>query len=105
MLRELAEALDAMPEKRLIANELIETDGAVCAMGCLGRARKLDMSNIDPREPEQVAAAFGIAPTLAREIAFINDDELGYGGRTPEQRWVAVREWVSEQLPANKGAK
>lgn len=95
MLREMAAALDAMPEKRLIA-ERLEAEGEVCAMGCLGKARAIDMSGIDPYEPEAVAKAFGIAPAMAQEIAFINDD---WGRRaTPEERWGIVRRWVSEQL-------
>jgi len=95
MLRELAEALDAMPQKRLIVDSLI-SDGEVCAMGCLGRRRGIDMSEIDPYDPETVAKVFGIAPALAREIACINDD-WGYHN-TPEERWGIVRRWVSENL-------
>src|SRR6185295_11408998 len=46
-LKEILAALDAMPEKKLIANEL-EEDGQVCALGALGKARGLDMAGIDP---------------------------------------------------------
>lgn len=95
MLREMAAALDAMPEKRLIAEHL-EAEGEVCAMGCLGKAKAIDMSTVDPYEPEAVAKAFGIAPALAQEIAFINDDWGRHA--TPEERWGIVRRWVSEQL-------
>ena len=35
-LREMLSALDAMPEKRLISEEL-ERDGEVCAMGAVGQ--------------------------------------------------------------------
>ena len=95
MLRELAGALDAMPQKRLIA-ESLEANGEVCALGCLGRKRGIDMSGIDPYEPEKVARAFGIAPALAQEIAYINDD---WGSpQTPVGRWRIVRGWVSENL-------
>ena len=40
-LREMAAALDMMPVKQLIRHELIK-DGSVCAIGAVGRARRLD---------------------------------------------------------------
>lgn len=45
LLTELLAALDAMPVKELIKEQLVE-DGAVCALGALGRARGVDMSAI-----------------------------------------------------------
>jgi len=94
-LNDLAVALDALPEKSLIAEEL-ESDGAVCAIGSLGRARGLDMSKIDPEEPEQVAGAFGIATCLAQEVAYENDE--GAYRETPEQRWTRMRAWVERNI-------
>lgn len=76
-LRDLLAALDAMPEKRLIAWEL-EESGEVCAIGSLGKARGVDMSKIDPSEPTAVAAAFNIAEPLAQEVVYENDE---CGGR------------------------
>lgn len=133
LLRDLLVALDAMPEKRLIAEELevsaaadekhaqawvalfkdpeaadryrkhhVETrpaeyrEGDVCALGALGRVRGLDMSGLDPDEPEGVAAAFDIASPLAREIVYMND-ECNYR-ETPEQRWQRMRKWVAAQI-------
>jgi hypothetical protein len=108
LLRDLLTALDAMPEKRLIANEL-EADGEVCALGAAGRYRGIDMSDLDPSEPEEVAAAFNIADCLAREVTYINDEEgMGYypnaqgvmvwGRETPEQRFERVRKWVEAHI-------
>lgn len=94
-LRKLVTALDAMPEKRLIAGEL-EMDGEVCAMGCVGRMQGIDMSNIDPTEPVEVADAFEIAPALAQEIAYINDE----GCVTREKRFEDVRKWAVSHLVA-----
>lgn len=37
-LQELRRALDVLPEKKLIVDDL-EKDGAVCALGALGKAR------------------------------------------------------------------
>jgi hypothetical protein len=102
--RDLIAALDAMPEKVLIANEL-EADGEVCALGALGRQRGMDMQELDPEEPKQVAAAFGISQTLARETVYINDEDGCYG-ETPERRWHRVRQWAERQLlkPQQEGA-
>ena len=69
-LREMLVALDAMPDKRLIRNDLVSEDGAkFCALGVVGKARGLNIEYIDPFEAEQVAGAFNIAVALAREIA------------------------------------
>ena len=95
-LREMLAALDAMPEKALITHEL-ESDGGVCALGALGKARGVDMSKIDPEEPQSVAAAFDIATQLAQEIVYVNDDE-GTAKETPEERWTRMRKWVIAQL-------
>lgn len=96
LFRDLLEALDAMPEKRLIASELIK-EGEVCALGACGLKRGIDMSAIDPEEPEQVAVAFDIAEPLAREIAFMNDEWGGYN-ESGEARWKRMREWVVKQI-------
>lgn len=45
--RALVDALDAMPEKRLIAGLLEDAEGSVCALGCLGRARGIEPSSLD----------------------------------------------------------
>lgn len=94
----LAEALDAMPEKRLIAEQL-EERGEVCALGALGRRRGIDMTKLDPERPKQVGAAFDIAPALARETAYINDEggPISYD-ESPEARWRRVRAWVELQI-------
>ena len=97
LLRELAEGMDAMPVKELIANDL-EVDGAHCALGVVGARRGIDMKAIDPSDQEQVSGAFNVARALAAEIASINDDDFGYQQETPAQRWSRVREWVQEQL-------
>lgn len=97
LLTELAEALDAMPVKELIAHEL-ETAGAYCALGVVGKARGIDLATLDPHNAEQIAKAFNIAPCLAREIEFVNDDDFGYSKETPAQRWERVRQWVQQAI-------
>lgn len=96
-LRELIVALDALPEKKLITNDLQHGDN-VCAIGSVGLLRGLDMSKLDPHNPEGIANAFGIAHQLVREIEWMNDE--GVFGATPEARWREMRAWaVSGLLP------
>ncbi|UEP42710.1 hypothetical protein [Burkholderia sp. B21-005] len=106
LLRDLAAALDAMPEKRLITAELQDADGDFCTLGVLGNVRGLDLKSIDPEDREAVATAFNIAPALAAEVVFEND-ENGYRWdhalgksvfETPEERWTRMRQWVASNL-------
>lgn len=112
--RDLLAALDAMPEKRLIADEL-EDHGEVCAIGALGKARGVDMSKLDPECPGQIAPVFNIAACLAQEVTYMNDEWHRYyydpyepgkaqqqHEETPERRWTRMREWVAEQLAPPK---
>lgn len=105
LLRDLIAALDAMPVKELIANEL-EAGGQVCALGALGKVRGMDMTNLNPEAPKQIGKAFDIAPSLAREIVFENDDSEMYSirVRTPAERWAHMRAWASSQLVAPERA-
>jgi hypothetical protein len=96
--RDLLDALDAMPVKRLIANDLIQEDGAVCAIGALGAQRGVDMKAIDPNDLDAVAAQFNIAHQLAQEVVFMNDEMWTLAPETPEQRWVRMREWVASMV-------
>lgn len=99
-LYEMLQALAALPERKLIDGEL-EQDGAVCAIGAVGKARGVDMSGIEVDDRDQVARIFGIAPTLAAEIVYMNDEGCWLGGETPEQRFERMRKWVEEQLFEN----
>lgn len=100
-LREMLAALDALPEKRLIAGDLVVTEeeagytgeAGCCAIGAVAIARGMNVDTVDPTERKEVAAAFGIAEALAAEIAFEND-EACYRPETPEQRFARVRRWV-----------
>lgn len=93
----LLEALEAMPDKVLIVHELEDEDGGVCAIGSLGRARGIDMSKIDPEDPDQVSAAFDIATCLAQEVVYMND-EWGRRDETPARRWERMHKWVKSQI-------
>lgn len=100
LLKEMLAALDAMPVKRLITNDLIQPTGEVCALGCLGKARGVNMDDIDPEDPESVATLFGVAPALVQEIAYMNDDYYRWI-TTPEKRWELIRGWVAKQIKGN----
>lgn len=105
-LREMAAALDAMPVKELITDRVVE-DGSVCAIGSVALARGIDVSTLDVHNGTRVAARFGIAPALACEIAYANDECGDYRHRdtdgryreeTPAERWTRMREWVARYL-------
>ena len=102
-LADLLAALDSMPEKRLIADEL-EAKGEVCAIGALGLTRGIDMNAIDPEDPPQVALAFDIAECLAQEVVYEND-EGSWHDETPEKRWIRMRKWVASKLAAPQPEK
>lgn len=93
--RALVAALDAMPEKRLVAGELQTREGAVCALGCLGKARGVDIGSVDTEDWDALGELFDIAPQLAQEVMFINDDG---GARADANRWKLVRDWASRQI-------
>lgn len=95
-LKELVEALDAMPEKRLIKGELRTTEG-VCALGCVGAKRGMNLEKLEPDNTEALVAAFGIADAMVREIEWQNDGNW-YGKETPEIRWQRVRDWAASQI-------
>lgn len=95
-LKEMLAALDGVADGKLIAGEL-EQDGAVCAIGAVGKARGLDMSAIDPHDRETVAGQFGISSALAAEIVYMND-EWFYGNEAPEARFARMRKWVASQI-------
>lgn len=92
-LRKLRAALDAMPKKRLIADKIANSKGEVCAMGAVDPTARLD-----PYDREAVAKHFGIAPAMAAEIAYENDEGKIFGTETPEERWTRMRRWVEKQI-------
>lgn len=123
-LREALAALDAMPDKRLIAGDLIvdgqqcmygEAElivgadelystqgvphpmGSCCLLGAVALSRNLDVSDLDPEDIESVAPRFGIADAMTREIVWANDDGGPYR-ETPEARWKRMRAWVQSQI-------
>jgi hypothetical protein len=106
LLRDLIEALEAMPEKKLAHGQVPGTDeddeeyalvheGGCCALGALGLARGMDTSKIRAHAPHNVARAFDIAQSMAAEIEYVNDD---MAPSDPEKRWQYVYEWAKRNL-------
>lgn len=106
-LRELAAALDAMPEKRLVRGSFQRDDGCVCALGAVAKVRGIDTSRFEEEydgvDTAKVGEAFGVPKALAAEIMFENDEDFEYGSGddTPERqarRWQQMRKWVEKNL-------
>lgn len=101
LLKKLRDALDAMPTKRLIAGNIKDDAGQVCALGALDpNAPKYDEDDFDDFDhPRKLAAHFGIAQALASEIVYMNDEAFDWkGSEMPEARWTRMRAWVEEQI-------
>jgi hypothetical protein len=98
-LRDLLAAVDAIESRRLIGQKLEDDHGDVCALGALGRARGLDLSEIDYEDYEAVAKAFGINEKLAQEVMWVND-EWTRRNNVPDmmERYQTVRRWILEQI-------
>lgn len=91
-LRELIAALDAIPDKRLIKEDLIQPDSmSVCAMGAVGLARGFTtekMRSIDPEDYDAVSHMFGVNEKIVREVEYANDEacEFQRHGMRPRPR-------------------
>jgi hypothetical protein len=93
-----------MPTKRLIAGNIQDASGQVCALGALDpTAPKYDDDEWDGEwdgHARKLAVHFRIAPALASEIVYMNDEYESWRLRdeTPEQRWTRMRAWVEAQI-------
>ena len=101
-LADLAAALDAMPEKRLLRNDLVTEEGdEVCALGCLMKARGLPPGEFDPEDHEGLGKVLDIAPILVQQVEWENDEYASYdktGKDDGERRWHWMRRWVDGEL-------
>ena len=73
-LRELAAALDAMPEKVLVAGELQDEDGCLCTLGVIGKARGLALESMDVDDYDSIAGSLNVNAKIAQEIMWENDE-------------------------------
>lgn len=102
-LRDLIAALDAMPVKELHPHNVAGEN--LCAMGVVGVYRGADLTK--PQEElneedgdhewatEYTGDILDIAPSLAREVAYLNDE--GFYG-TPAETWSQMRRWAEKNL-------
>jgi hypothetical protein len=102
ILRELVRALDALPERKLAAGELLAPDGKYCALGAIGRMRGMDMRPINMSDYESLARAFGITVALAAEITYENDGCAAPSKFIEERRWEYMRDWAMSHIKENK---
>lgn len=113
-LRELLAALEALPSKRLVANELAK-DGEVCTLGALALKRRTDAGEdrervladlgsicVDPDQEPDDERAYEDMEAWAKRVlacpsmlAFVIPHENDEDWRsTPEQRYTAMVMWV-----------
>jgi hypothetical protein len=97
-LADLAAALDAMPDKRLATSTWVEPTGEACALGVAAIARGLEdefqaLDPDDPSEADYAARLLNIAPAMARELVWLNDESASVN-ETPEARWTRMRDLV-----------
>jgi hypothetical protein len=127
-LRELEQALLALPEKRLIAGELENAEGEVCAIGALVKYRGVEETKADPDcDMEDVGVELGMPRLVAWKVVALNDMEIdGHyvmlegpiqsswsgGGHlqqfvpvTPEERYERVLAWVRKQSASGSNTK
>lgn len=95
-LVELLKALDALPSKELISQEL-EHDGAFCALGAVGKARGINMANVDVEDRDAVSNLFNIPVSFACEIMFENDEGAWYVD-SDSNRFDRMRNWALNNL-------
>ena len=102
LLVDIAAAMDAMPEKKLVAEELISVNGEFCTLGVVGCARGVgdQLKGTDPYALESIARLLDVAPSLVAEISYLNDapDAYSWPAETPETRWHRMRAWVAAQI-------
>lgn len=111
-LRELIDALDALPSQELAAGALEDPEtGCCCAFGAVARARAWGQEEIgfDPMDgdiwrPEcRLAEAFDVAETLAWQVIAENEALDSSNDRTwRRRRWRHVRNWAASEIESTK---
>lgn len=124
-LRELEQALLALPKKRLIANRLKDADGEVCALGALAeyKGREIPVSDADDfsewedfGEMEDFGVQLGVPRLVAWKVVELNDVVIDgrydysksprgeYVPCIPEERYEKVLAWVRKRLARARDA-
>lgn len=110
-LRELEAALLALPDKRLIAEKMIDADGEVCAIGALAKYKGRDLlaePHIGPDdefegdgEMEEIGMELGMPRLVAWKVVCKNDVEIdGYYKNLPgPYRWFQEQQRLRAYVP------
>ncbi len=102
-LKDIVTALDTMAVKELAAHSFQTEGGGICTLGALAKHRGVDVSDLEPTNEGDVVDSgacsrrFDIAPCMASEIMFENDERENYYLGNPEtdaQRWTRMRGWA-----------
>jgi hypothetical protein len=101
LLRELRDALDALPHGALLtAGGLgLEQGDQHCVLGALGMYRGMCMAGIDTKRnrTQNLAVAFGIsAQDVNNLLTEDGDDQL----ESPGGRFSRMRQWIEMQIEA-----
>jgi hypothetical protein len=105
-LRDLVQALDALPSPELAAGALEdEKTGCCCAFGAVRRFRGADAVPLwfHPMEedmtPDNLAEPFNVSKTLAWAVVQANEDGMiGNDESKRRLRWKQVRDWAVRRL-------
>jgi hypothetical protein len=105
-IRDLVQALDALPSPELAAGALEDEDTeCCCAFGAVRRFRGSDAVPLwfDPMEedltPDHLAEPFNVSETLAWAVVQVNEDGMtGNDVSTRRHRWNVVKDWAIRQL-------
>lgn len=106
---ETIEALDAMDDKRLGKDTFGKPDCPACTLGLLAQARGVDVSAHEPFSDEHgvdevdsfaVSKALDIAPSMVREVMYVNDTAWDNSELGQRQRWHYIRQWLFSKLTA-----
>lgn len=110
-LRELEAALLALPEKRLIADKMIDADGEVCAIGALAKHKGRDLLAEphmgDPDEfegdgeMEEIGVELGMPRLVAWKVVCKNDVEIDghYENLPGPYRWFQEQSRLRAYVP------
>lgn len=115
MLRELRDALAALPERRLLggqfANIWHEDDdsirvGDVCAIGALAKYKGFEFTShhgsedFDGFETAAIARSLGMSYVMGYDLAYRNDET--YGSLGESERWWTMYGWLTAMINGRK---
>lgn len=117
-LRELRQALLALPEPKLVTGLFTTAEGLCCTLGALaayrkGREEGISITEaaralhdaVDPEDSDlhvEEGKKAGLSETLAWHLGYQNDDSYEFGRASPEERFAGVLCWVNENITGKR---